>query len=194
MYLVLLRIERDPWVITGWDIRQYSFCPLIPWLRSNYGIEEPPTYSMELGRELCIERRELIASELRVPKPWRFEVMVENYDLGIAGKIDLLGGSKWFAVVEVKGFRRCNFSHFLNQLLFYTYLVNSTVGPVRYSYLVLGDEVRKYVVGDYELSKVRKLISRVRRIKLSNEPPQVVKDVSKCLGCWYSRYCSFLIS
>ena len=98
----MLKIERDPWVVTGWDIRQYSFCPVIPWLRSNYGIEEPATYSMELGKDVSKEDMESLANELRLPKPWLFEVLIENYELGITGKVDLLGGSKWFVVVEVK--------------------------------------------------------------------------------------------
>lgn len=191
----MLKIERDPWVVTGWDIRQYSFCPVIPWLRSNYGIEEPATYSMELGKDVSKEGMESLANELRLPKPWLFEVLIENYELGITGKVDLLGGSKWFVVVEVKRFKRVsNFNHFLNQLLFYSYLVNTTVGPVRYSYLVLGDEVRKYLVGDYEFSIIRKLIRKVRSIKLSEKPPSALRDSRKCLGCWYRRYCSFLIN
>jgi len=184
----LFRPERDVWYVTGWDVRQFTYCPVIPWLRANYGVEEPPTFSMALGLDVGRDVKELIARKLNLPKPWRFEVRVDDHREGLSGTVDILAGSRWFAVVEVKAFKRRRFEHFTSQLFFYVYLVNKALGPVRESYLVLGDEVVSYVVDEYVLKKASELVRKVREVKASAKPPNPRRG-THCSYCWYRRYC-----
>jgi len=36
---------------TPWLIKQYIYCPVIPWLIVNFGVHEPSTESMKQGNE-----------------------------------------------------------------------------------------------------------------------------------------------
>ena len=184
----MFRPEKDVWYVTGWDVRQFTYCPVIPWLRANYGVEEPPTFSMALGLEVGKDVKESVAKKLNLPKPWRFEVRIDDYGDGLSGTVDILAGSKWFAVVEVKAFKRRRFEHFTSQLFFYVYLVNKVLGPVREAYLVLGDEVVSYVVDEYVLKKASELVRKVREVKASAKPPNP-RVGRHCSCCWYRRYC-----
>ena len=186
----MFRPERDVWYVTGWDVRQYTYCPVIPWVRANYGVEEPPTFSMSLGLEVGREVKEAVAKKLNLPKPWRFEVRVDDHVRGLSGTIDILAGSKWYAVVEVKAFKRRRYEHFTNQLIFYAYLVNSAVGPVRKAYLVLGDEVIEYIVDEHLLKRAAEVVRKVREVKTCLKHPSP-HEGGHCGYCWYRRYCLF---
>ncbi|OYT44399.1 MAG: CRISPR-associated protein Cas4 [Desulfurococcales archaeon ex4484_42] len=187
----MFRPVRDSWYISGWDVRQYTYCPMIPWLKANYSIEEPPTYSMELGSSIEKEHKESVAKKLKLPKPWRFNIVIQDVKEGLVGIIDILAGKGPYIVVEVKAFKRNNYEHYITQLLLYTYIVNKVLGPVRNAYLVLGNKVIKYEITDETIKRVRKLIAKVRAIKTSTTPP-LVRRSSKCNSCWYRRYCRYL--
>ena len=145
----MFRPIRDSWYISGWDVRQYIYCPMIPWLKANYSIEEPPTYSMELGNNIEKEHKESLAKKLRLPKPWRFNVVIQDVKEGLVGVIDILAGKGPYIVVEIKAFKRNSYEHYITQLLLYTYIVNKVLGPVRDSYLILGNKVIRYEAVSY---------------------------------------------
>ena len=174
--------------VTSWDLKQYIYCPVIPWLKSNYLVEEPMSKSMELGK-LGIEEKELISNELELPKPIRFEVFIVSKKLRIAGVVDIIAGEKRLVVVEVKKYFRRKYEHFKTQLNFYAYLVTKELGPVTTAILKLGNEVIKYRVEAEEIKKTEELIKKVREVKQSPTPPITNQERSKCLNCWYRRYC-----
>ena len=185
----MFRPDRDPWFVTGWDVKEFSYCPVIPWVRANYGVVEPPTYSMGLGRDVGRGVREGVARRLNLPRPWRFEVFVEVRGEGLSGVVDVLAGRSWFAVVEVKAFRRSSgFEHFRDQLFFYSYIVSRVFGPVREAYLVLGGRVFRYLIDERVVGRVRELVRRVREVKGSPRPP-TPRPGFRCSFCWYRRYC-----
>lgn len=181
-----LMISSD--YVTSWDLKQYIYCPMIPWLRSNYLIQEPVTASMELGR-LSINDKELIANELNLPKPVRYEVPVVSRRAKAVGVVDIIAGSKRLVVVEVKKYFRRKYTHFEAQLKFYAYLVTKELAPVTTAVLKLGNRVMKYVVEYEDLIRMEKLISKVREVKESPTPPAANPQPTQCMNCWYRRYC-----
>ena len=174
--------------ITSFDLKEFAYCPVIPWLRSNYLIAEPVSKSMELGK-LDIGEKELIAKDLELPKPIRFEVFIVSKRLRIAGVVDIVAGEKRLVVVEIKKFPRRNYGHFEVQLKFYTYLVTKELGPVTTAILKLGDKAIKYRIEVDDIKRIEELIKKVREVKESPIPPVVNPEVGKCINCWYRRYC-----
>ncbi len=151
-------------------------------------VEEPMTISMDVGR-LDINEKEVVANELGLPKPVRYEVYLISRRLGIAGIVDIVAGSKRLVVVEVKKFRRRWFKHFEVQLKFYAYLVTKELAPVTTAILKLNNYVVKYRVEFEDLKIIEELVNRVREVKESPKPPTVNPDINKCGICWYRRYC-----
>ena len=188
----MFRPEKDPSIISGWDVRQYSYCPIIPWIKAHYGVYEPATFSMEIGKSKTPTLREGLAEELNLPSPCRAEVFITNPERGLTGVIDLLCGKRWFSVVEVKAFKRKYFQHFLSQLHYYVYLVNHSIGPVREAYLVLGKKTYYYVVDGDFIAKGMKLANETKAVKLSVDPPNP-RQGPHCEYCWYRRFCPFSI-
>ncbi len=174
--------------VTAWDVKQFVYCVMIPWIKENIGISEPPDINMSLGKSR--KPAEAVLEKLRVPKPWRYETYLRDPRLRISGVVDVIGGEKKFEVVEFKYFSRLRYDHFTTQLLFYSYLVTKTLGPVTRAHMILDRKTITYHITDEVLNQVEKLINRVREVKASAEPPVSRRlDPRKCSLCWYKRYC-----
>lgn len=179
---------RDPCYVSAWDVKQYVYCPLIPWIKEHVNVAEPPDLNMVLGK--INEPKEEILRRLGVPEPWRYEVYLRNTELMIVGVVDLVGGDKRLEVVEYKSFNRRRYGHFTSQLLFYAYLVSKSLGPVHRAHIVLGKNAITYHVTEETLQHVEKLVRKVREVKTRDDPPRGVRpDLHKCGLCWYRRYC-----
>jgi len=183
--------QLSPYYVTAWDVKQYVYCPTIPWIKVTHGVVEPPTISMELGKPKNPSEEFLI--KLGLPKPLRYEVKVKSVKHGVAGVVDVVCGLKKLEVVEFKNFPRKKYEHFTSQTLFYAYLVNVALGPVFKAHLILKDFVRTYAITLETLKRVERLVSEVRESMNSEKPPKPqVRDRLKCAICWYRRYCPWL--
>ncbi|MEM2575168.1 MAG: CRISPR-associated protein Cas4 [Sulfolobales archaeon] len=174
--------------ITSSDLKQYIYCPIIPWIMGNYLVEEPPTPSMDMGK-LGIDEKELIANELDLPKPIKYEVHIISKKLRATGIVDIIAGNRRLTVVEVKKFQRPFIKHYEIQLKFYAYLANTEIAPVHKAILIVGSKMFNYSVGLEEIKTIEELIKKVREIKNSPRPPTINAEPNKCLKCWYRRYC-----
>lgn len=161
------------------------------WIKNVVGIEEPADVNMELGKSREYSRTAL--KFLNLPKPLRFEVWIRNPNVGIAGVVDVLAGDGRFEVAEVKAYERRYFEHFRLQLMFYSYLVTVSLGPVTRAYLVLGRSYRVYPITDRSLAEVSNLVRKVRQVRdLERPPPSPYAGSYKCSMCWYRRYCPWV--
>ncbi|MEN2999480.1 MAG: CRISPR-associated protein Cas4 [Acidilobaceae archaeon] len=173
-------------------VKQYSYCPTLPWLMVNYDSHEQPTPSMEEGKRRALDKR-AVAEELGLEQPWRFEMALASKRLGLRGVVDIVAGSRSYTVAEVKVFERNlrRSHHFRDQLLVYALLVNDVLGPVRRAVLYLGKPVLDIPVGERELSRARELLERTRKTVSSPDPPRGTPSPGKCHYCSFRRLCPF---
>ncbi|MEM1622682.1 MAG: CRISPR-associated protein Cas4 [Sulfolobales archaeon] len=185
---MLLTCAADRRYVTSVDIKDYTYCPTIIWIKSVLGVREPPSVDMVLGSSKPY--RAEVFERIGIPKPWAFEVPLRCGSLGVSGVVDLVGGSRRYEVAEVKAFKRRNYSHFTYQLMFHAYLTSVVLGPVVRAHLVLGDRVKTYSITDRVLREVERVVKKVREIKDSDRPPTTPYAGSRrCVLCWYRRYC-----
>lgn len=149
-------------IISPWDVKQYVYCPVIPWIARIYGVREPETYSMKLGAEERAKR--------------------------MAGIADAVAGAERYTVVEVKLFKRRKFWHFKAQLMAYALLSEECIGPTIKAALVIRGKPLVWDVDSRVLIETRKLALRVRET-LESEKPPFAQPCSKCSSCWYARVC-----
>jgi len=188
---MMLRVQSSySKVISISLVKQYSYCPVIPWINQVLGYVEDPTPSMDLGR-VDASYKEEVARELKLPRPWRIEVPLHSINLGVGGVVDIIAGDGRFTVVEVKAFRRSlrRSRHFRDQLMLYALLVNEVLGPVRDAILYMGGLVYRFTVTQHDLDRMHRLINSVRRIIDSESPPRPKGNARKCGYCWYRRVC-----
>ncbi|MCX8181381.1 MAG: CRISPR-associated protein Cas4 [Thermofilaceae archaeon] len=174
-------------VLTPWDVKEYVYCPLIPWIARVYGVREPETYSMKLGAEERA-RRKVELDSLGLEPPIKFDVEMYSSTLKMAGVADAVAGSKRYTIVEVKAFKRRRYSHFKAQLMAYALLCEECVGPARKAVLVIEGRPLFWDVDYNVLDETRRIILKLREA-LEREKPPLTQPTPKCLGCWYRRLC-----
>ncbi|MEM3943503.1 MAG: CRISPR-associated protein Cas4 [Thermofilaceae archaeon] len=174
-------------VITPWDVKQYAYCPAIPWIARSFGVREPETYSMRLGREER-QRRMLELRGLGLEPPIRLDVEMFSPRFRMAGVADAVAGSRRFTVVEVKAFKRKGLAHFRAQLMAYALLCEECVGPTVKAVLLVAGKPLTYDVDAGALEEAGRLASKLREILESERPPPISAG-PKCLSCWYRRLC-----
>lgn len=173
--------------LTALDVKQYVYCPVIPWLIRNYGVREPETYSMSKGKQER-ESRLQIVSALGLEPPIRFDVSLYSPRLRLAGVVDAVAGTRRLSVVEVKLYPRKTYRHFKAQLMTYALLVEQLIGPTRHAILLLSDRQLKWDVTSDTLREAERLIASLRLTVESEKPPLPRKD-KRCGSCWYKRLC-----
>lgn len=175
-------------VVTPWDVKQYAYCPRIPWVAWQFGVREPETRSMILGREERLRRLARI-QDIGLEPPVRFEVEMYSPKLRMAGVADAVAGQRRLTVVEVKAFKRRLLTHFKAQLTAYALLSEETLGPTHRAVLVMPGKLLAIEVTGDVLEQARRLVAGVRDVILSESPPRV-EPGPKCISCWYRRLCT----
>jgi len=184
-----LQLSPEPHV-TPWLIKQYYYCPVIPWIIVNYGLTEPPTESMKQGAKLD---REIVISKLGYKGRTLCEVEVKSKKLPLRGKVDLVleEGKGKYVIVEVKAFKDKRLLRHKMQLLTYTLLVEENLGSVRKAILLHGERKVEYQVTGEDLEQAVKAVNKLRRVIESENPPVITPNQRKCKSCWYRRYCPY---
>lgn len=176
--------------ITPTDVKDYVYCPVIPWLRRAYGLVEPPTPSMEEGSSVGAEEKIVEARRLGAPEPLRVEVALRSPVLPLEGVVDVVAGGRRLWVVEVKRVRRPA-RHHLAQLKAYALLVETALGSVEEAVLAVrgvGAAARLRVTGEL-LGEARRLVEAAWRAVYSEEPTPVEQPEAKCRYCFYRSIC-----
>lgn len=174
-------------VVTPWDVKQYVYCPLIPWIARTYGVREPETLGMQWGREERASRLQRLMG-LGLEPPLRFDVPLYSPKLRAAGVADAVAGARRLTVVEAKAFARKRFDHFRAQLMAYALLCETCLGPTRSALLLIGDRVRVWDVTREALIESERLVLKVREV-IEGERPPPAQQSGKCPSCWYRRFC-----
>jgi len=171
-------------------VKEYLWCPAIPWIIHNYGAQPELTPSMERGLEFRKSRNlEEVANRFSLPTPRRYEVFVASKKLGAHGYIDIVAGSKHLVVAEVKAFKTKRWQHFKAQLLTYAAIANAEIAPVRKAMLILGTKAIEIEVTQQDLEWIKRTIDKIKKVIESPEPPPVNPIPNKCRYCTYRKHC-----
>jgi CRISPR-associated exonuclease Cas4 len=175
--------------ITPTDVKDYVYCPAIPWLRRAHWVSETPTPSMESGF-VDANGKERIARDLGLPEPLRVEVAVTDRELGVRGVIDVVAGpGKGLVILEVKAGVRRPQRHHLAQLKVYVLLAHRNIGRVRRAALYTASGATWIEVDSTVLSEAERLVEAARKAVFSEEPPWARQPEAKCRYCFFSPRC-----
>ena len=172
-------------------LKEMEWCPVIPWLAVNRGLEPPPTPSMAEGvrahREGLAER---VARALGYRRP-RLNVHLESRELGLYGTLDILAPEER-EVAEAKHAVSRPGRHHRVQLLAYAALATLNGTPVRTARLATPRrQVMAVPVDQYALRAVEDRAARLHEVVENPDPPPVNPDPAKCSYCRYRRQCPY---
>jgi CRISPR-associated exonuclease Cas4 len=185
--------------LTVTDLKQWAYCPRIPFYRYVLPVERPVTYKMERGKAVqaaveALERRRGFRAYGMKDGERLFGVWLRSERLGLSGKLDLLIRTPAACYpVDFKdtegGLRR---NHRV-QLAAYALLVEETFrrpAPQGFLYLVPRKEVVAVPIAEPERAAVVQMLAEIRQMISREELPEPTAVRARCLTCEYQNYCA----
>ncbi|MCX8199829.1 MAG: CRISPR-associated protein Cas4 [Sulfolobales archaeon] len=158
-------------------IKQYLYCPIIPWIMNTYNAIEPPTDSMKLGRErINVEGRGCIKAVSKLGSA----VIDEVIDEGCCKRI-----------VEHKAYKSRSIHRYIAQALMQYLIIREKIPKVRKVTISCGGKEVTLAITQDQVSELMQLINRLEKTLVSEKPPPVAMSGGKCNACWYSRLCPY---
>lgn len=189
-----------PWPeLTVTDLKQWAYCPRIPYYRYVLPVSVAPTYKMRRGKDVqavveAPERRRGFRRYGVGDGERRFGVSLRSERLGLSGKLDLLilgsdacypvdfkdteGGVRWNHQVQLAGYALLAEEAFARR------------APEAFVYLVPSNEVVRVPVGEAERAEVVRAVGEVRRMVREQRLPDPTSVRARCQVCEYRNFCA----
>lgn len=184
--------------VTATDLKQWAYCPRIPFYRYVLPVRPAPTYKMQRGKHIqaaveALERRRGFRAYGMRAGERRFGLWLHSERLGLSGKLDLLilTPDACYPVdfKDTEGGPRRN--HRL-QLAAYALLAEEAFerpAPDGFIYLVPEKRVVGLELGEADRHEVREAIREMRRMIRQEELPPPTTVRRRCPGCEFRNYC-----
>ncbi|QGA53935.1 CRISPR-associated protein Cas4 [Sulfolobus sp. E5-1-F] len=164
------------------DLKDFTLCKVIPWIRKKMGWREPITNSQRIAKKVNLKE---IVSDF--PEPKYYEVHLKDKDSGLNGIVDVLTED---SVIEIKAFHRRFYNHFRIQLLAYAYLAERNGFRVRSSILLMNKEKKINIeVRREHVEYIHKVVNQLIDSIEDDSPPVVNPSPLLCKACQYRRVC-----
>lgn len=167
-------------------VKQYLYCPMIPYFIINLGIKERVTELMLSGRREHEKRLKRMRKQ-----GWEVNVFLNSEKYGIYGYVDAFKKEEnGYVVLELKNteYRKKVVKAHLYQAACYALMVEERFGRVnrvvlkytdREVSLPLTSGIKKYCIS---------IINKIRKIS-QGELVTFHPDKKKCLNCGYFKFC-----
>lgn len=196
--------EHPGWLLKVTDLKQYAYCPRIPYYHYCLPEVRPTTYKMDAGiraqdRAEELERRRSLRAYGLTEGERHFNVSVASGQLGVSGQIDLVikhavNGEDRLIPVDYKLSRREPGRHFKLQIACYALLLEELWQlPVEdgFLYLIPARRAVRVPVTTRLRNDVRRQLAEIRALVLAERmPPVPARQRSRCVDCEFRRFCN----
>jgi CRISPR-associated exonuclease Cas4 len=185
--------------LTVTDLKQWAYCPRIPYWHHVMPVEFARTYKMERGRDVeaavqAMEKRRGFRRYGLERGERRFGVWLHSNALGLSGKLDLLivTDEACYPVdfKDTEGGVRYN--HRV-QLAAYALLVEEHLArpvPLAFVYLVPSRQLVTVPVDVREREAVMRAVADMRRLIEQEDMPGPTPVRARCVACEFRNYCA----
>lgn len=196
--------EHAGWLLKVTDLKQFAYCPRIPYYHYCLPEVRPTTYKMDAGiraqdRAEELERRRSLRAYGLTEGERHFNVSITSRQLGVSGQIDLVikhtvNGEDRLVPVDYKLSRRDPGRHFKLQLACYALLLEEAWQlPVDdgFLYLIPARRAVRVPITTRLRNDVRRQLTEIRALVLAERmPPVPPKQRSRCIDCEFRRFCN----
>jgi CRISPR-associated exonuclease Cas4 len=185
--------------LTVTDLKQWVYCPRIPYYHHVMPVEFARTYKMERGRDIeaavqAMEKRRGFRRYGLERGERRFGVWLHSAALGLSGKLDLLITTEEACYpVDFKDTEGgVRYNHRI-QLAAYALLVEENFVrpvPTAFVYLVPSRQLVTVPVGRKEREQVLSAIVEMRRVIEEEDMPGPTLVRARCIACEFRNYCA----
>ncbi len=156
-------------------VKEYIYCPVIPWIIYNYGVASPPTDSMELGKSR--ETRQFYVKN----RKYRASAIID----------DIVYLGKEAIIVEYKMFPSKSIHRYIEQVKASALIAQEEISHVRKALLNIGEEEKHIEISEDLLKDSKRLLNKIYNTITNDEPPPKTVYPRHCRNCWYKRYCPY---
>jgi CRISPR-associated exonuclease Cas4 len=195
--------EQNVWWVRVTDLKQYSYCPRVPYYLYCLPHLRPTTYKMEAGIEAqehvteLEERRSLRAYGLSNGER-HFYHPVWSSKLGCIGQIDMVieieeGGVHRLIPVDYKLSQRTPGRHFQLQLACYAMMLEEMYDvyvPDGYIYLIQSRQAERIAITKRLRQEAATTVATLRAIIKTQRVPSPTSHPARCVACEYRRFCN----
>lgn len=183
---------------TATDLKQWAYCPRIPFYRYVLPVRSVPTYKMQRGKDIqgvveVLERRRGFRAYGMRDGERRFGLWLHSERLGLSGKLDLLivtpDACCPVDFKDTEGGPRRNHRF---QLAAYALLAEETFerpAPDGYIYLVPERRVVGMNLTEADRDEVRRALAGMRKMIEREELPAPTPVHARCEACEFRNYC-----
>jgi CRISPR-associated exonuclease Cas4 len=185
--------------LTVTDLKQWVYCPRIPYYHHVMPVEIARTYKMQRGRDVeaaveAMEKRRGYRRYGLERGERRFGVWFHSAALELSGKLDLLVITEDACYpVDFKDTEGgVRYNHRI-QLAAYSLLVEENLArsvPIAFVYLVPSRQLVTVPVGAKEREEVTRAIAEMRRVIEQENMPGPTPVRARCVACEFRNYCA----
>jgi len=185
--------------LTVTDLKQWAYCPRIPYYHHVMPVDFARTYKMERGRDIeaavqAMEKRRGFHRYGLEKGERRFGAWLHSPVLGMAGKLDLLVVTQEAAYpVDFKDTEGGVRHNHRAQLAAYAMLVEENLRrpvPRTFVYLVPTRQLVSVSVGAKEREEVVRALAEMRQAIREENMPGPAPVRAKCIACEFRNYCA----
>lgn len=186
-------------MLTASDIKQFVYCPRIPYFRYVLPVPSVPTEQMLAGRERHIriarleKRRKTRKYQLKEGRKI-FRQSLTSSRLGLTGSLDMLiesGGN--FYPVEYKYSEGEPALHHRYQLTAYALLVEDFCRRIvrsGYIYMLRAEQVFPIEITESKKQRVKAIMRDIRAMVRIESMPSPTPHRERCYNCEFRLYCA----
>ncbi len=161
-------------------VKQYIYCPIIPWIIAKYNLYEPPTDSMILGA---------LPEE---PVEGRGQVLVRSRKYHASTLIDeVVVNNNETILVEYKKYLPKSIHRYLEQLKTEALIAQEALGAIHKIKLIIDNIGREYMFTEDFIEDAERILEKVAMTITSDSPPPPIRNPKKCNSCWYKKFCPY---
>jgi CRISPR-associated exonuclease Cas4 len=187
------------------DLKQYAYCPRIPFYRYCLPRIRPITYSMREGirkheEEAAREERRTLRAYGLMSGERVFDLVLRSDALGMVGRLDLAIRREGpdiadpeAIVVDYKLTREPARDHYRLQLAAYALLIEEAWGlPVRRGFLyhIPLRHAEEIPLSPFLRRRVRQASTAIRHIVRAEDIPAPPTNRARCVTCEFRRFCN----
>lgn len=185
--------------LTVSDLKQWSYCPRIPYYHYVLPVEHAATYKMERGKNVqaaveALERRRGFRSYGVSEGERLFGVQLHSSRLGLTGRLDLLIRTPEACYpVDFKDTEGRPRRNHRVQLAAYALLVEEAFGrsvPRGFIYLVPKKEAVAIPIEESDRAGVIQMLAEIRQMIERERMPDPTPVMARCESCEYQNYCA----
>lgn len=185
--------------LTVSDVKQYSYCPRIPYFTYIQPVDKKVTPKMEFGKEehldfSRLEKRRTLAAYRLDEGERSFQVRLSSERLGLEGVLDLLViNTQGYFPVEFKNSTRAPELNHKYQLVAYAMLVEDVHRVrVRHGFIYLIPNKRVYPVRVTQSARdfVKSVLARIRSMVQAETMPAGARSWARCTDCEFRNFCA----